>query len=159
MIRTGFGYDVHRLEAGETLIVGGLKIPFEKGSVGHSDGDVLCHALVDALLGAANLGDIGQYFPSENNNWKGASSLDFLKSAYSKVRSKGFEILNIDCTIVLQEPKISPWIPEMKSLLSKVLKIQEDRISVKATTTDFLGFAGRGEGIGAMAVATLSPGP
>ena len=159
MIRTGFGYDVHRLEAGETLILGGLKIPFEKGSVGHSDGDVLCHALVDALLGAANLGDIGQYFPSENNNWKGASSLDFLKSACSKVRSKGFEILNIDCTIVLQEPKISPWIPEMKSLLSKVLKIQEDRISVKATTTDFLGFAGRGEGIGAMAVATLSPGP
>jgi len=158
MIRVGFGYDVHQLKESETLILGGVTIPFEKGSVGHSDGDVLCHALVDALLGAANLGDIGQYFPSDESRWEGISSLEFLRSTVNEIQSKGFEISFIDCTVILQEPKISSWIPDMRNQLNQVLRIQEDQISIKATTTDFLGFTGRGEGICAVAVATLSPG-
>ena len=156
MIRTGIGYDIHPLKAGETLILGGITIPFDKGPVGHSDGDVVCHALVDAILGAANLGDIGHYFPSENDRWKGASSLEFLRSTVSEIQSKGYQILNVDCTVILQEPKIRPSVPEMRSQLNQVLGINETQISIKATTTDFLGFIGRGEGIGAMAIATLS---
>lgn len=156
MIRTGIGYDVHPLESGEPLIIGGIEIPSEKGSVGHSDGDVLCHALVDALLGAGNLGDIGQYFPSDDETWKGVSSLEFLKSAAQEVRGKGFEILNVDSTVLLQEPKIGLHLPDMKARISGVLSMSEENVSVKATTTDFLGFVGRGEGIAALAVACVS---
>ncbi|MEE9167035.1 MAG: 2-C-methyl-D-erythritol 2,4-cyclodiphosphate synthase [Candidatus Neomarinimicrobiota bacterium] len=156
MIRTGFGYDVHQLKAGEQLILGGVLIPFSKGSVGHSDGDVLCHAVVDALLGAANLGDIGDHFPSEDSRWKGASSLTFVQMAGEKIQAEGFDILHVDCTVILQEVRVKPHIPEMKSLVRDKLQIGEDRISIKATTTDFLGFTGRGEGVAAMALATLS---
>lgn len=156
MIRVGIGYDVHRLEVGEKLVLGGVEIPFEKGSVGHSDGDVLCHAIVDALLGAANLGDIGQYFPSEDDTWRGVSSLIFLMQAAEEIREKGFEIVYIDCTVILQKPKICSYIPDMKSKMCKALRMENDCISVKATTTDFLGIVGRGEGVATLSLATLS---
>ena len=155
-VRTGIGYDVHRLEEGETLVIGGVTIPFEKGAVGHSDGDALSHAVVDALLGAANLGDLGLYFPSDDDQWKDASSLEFLKYAAEKVRSTHLAISNVDATVVLEEPKLSPHINEMKSNIAAALGIDMPLISVKATTTDGVGFIGRGEGIGAMAVATLT---
>lgn len=155
MIRTGLGYDIHQLKGGERLMLGGQEVPYEKGSVGHSDGDVVCHALVDALLGAASLGDIGQYFPSEDDRFKGVSSLEFVRQAAGKVRKRGFRIVNIDCTIILQKPKVGAHMSGMKSHLSHALGVGEDQVSIKATTTDFLGFIGRGEGIGAMAVATL----
>ena len=156
MIRVGIGYDVHRLEVGEKLVLGGVEIPFEKGSVGHSDGDVLCHAIVDALLGAANLGDIGQYFPSEDDTWRGVSSLIFLRKAAEEIREKGFEIVHIDSTVILQKPKICSYIPDMKSKMCKALRMENDCISVKATTTDFLGIVGRGEGVATLSLATLS---
>ncbi|MCH8010484.1 MAG: 2-C-methyl-D-erythritol 2,4-cyclodiphosphate synthase [Candidatus Marinimicrobia bacterium] len=156
MIRVGIGYDVHRLEVGEKLVLGGVEIPFEKGSVGHSDGDVLCHAIVDALLGAANLGDIGQYFPSEDDTWRGVSSLIFLRKAAEEIRKKGFEIVHIDCTVVLQEPKIRSYISDIKSKMGEALEIENNCISVKATTTDFLGIVGLGEGVVTLSIATLS---
>ncbi len=155
MIKTGIGFDAHRLEKGEKLVLGGAEIPFEKGSVGHSDGDVLCHAVVDALLGAANLGDIGLYFPSDDNTWKGVSSLVFLGNTAEEVRSNSFEIVHIDCTVILQAPPIRSFIPEMKSKIAEALGIQKDQISIKATTTDYLGTVGRGEGIAAQVVSTL----
>ncbi|MCH8068826.1 MAG: 2-C-methyl-D-erythritol 2,4-cyclodiphosphate synthase [Candidatus Marinimicrobia bacterium] len=155
-MRVGIGYDVHRLEVGEKLVLGGVEIPFEKGSVGHSDGDVLCHAIVDALLGAANLGDIGQYFPSEDDTWRGVSSLIFLMQAAEEIREKGFEIVHIDSTVILQKPKICSYIPDMKSKMCKALRMENDCISVKATTTDFLGIVGRGEGVATLSLATLS---
>lgn len=156
MIRVGIGYDVHRLEVGEKLVLGGVEIPFEKGSVGHSDGDVLCHAIVDALLGAANLGDIGQYFPSEDDTWRGVSSLIFLRHAAEEIRKKGFEIVHIDSTVVLQEPKIRSYISDIKSKMSEALGIENSCISVKATTTDFLGIVGQREGVVTLSLATLS---
>ncbi len=155
-VRTGIGYDVHRLEEGESLIIGGVEIPFKKGAVGHSDGDALSHAIVDALLGAANLGDIGQHFPSSDDRWKNASSLEFLKYAAEKVRSASLKVSHLDATVVLEEPKLSPYIDEMKSNIGAALGIDASAVSVKATTTDEVGFIGRGEGIGAMAVATLT---
>ena len=156
MVKTGIGYDVHPLAKGEELIIGGVKIDSPEGSVGHSDGDVLLHAIVDALLGAANLGDIGQHFPSSDESWRGKESIHFLEHAISLVREQGFEIDHIDSTVILEEPKIADIIPEMIYKISYTLQIEESAVSIKATTTDKMGFIGRGEGVGAVAVATIS---
>lgn len=156
MVKTGIGYDVHPLAKGEELIIGGVKIDSPEGSVGHSDGDVLLHAIVDALLGATNLGDIGQHFPSSDESWRGKESIHFLEHAISLVREKGFEIDHIDSTVILEEPKIADIIPEMIYKISYTLQIEESTVSIKATTTDKMGFIGRGEGVGAVAVATIS---
>ncbi|MFQ6615220.1 MAG: 2-C-methyl-D-erythritol 2,4-cyclodiphosphate synthase [Fidelibacterota bacterium] len=155
-MRAGIGYDVHRLEKGIPLILGGADIPHEKGAVGHSDGDVLCHAVVDAVLGAANLGDIGTHFPSEENQWKGVSSLVFLTRVAEAIRQKGYSLVNIDCTVILQNPRIDRHVGRMKGAMAHALSIDIHQISIKATTTDTLGFIGDEDGIAAMAVVTLS---
>ncbi|NOZ73870.1 MAG: 2-C-methyl-D-erythritol 2,4-cyclodiphosphate synthase [FCB group bacterium] len=154
--RTGLGYDVHALAAGHALIIGGVEIPYEKGSVGHSDGDALIHAVVDALLGAAALGDIGQFFPSDDPTWKGRSSVDFLTDAVARVRQAGLIVQHVDATIILQEPKLSEYIPAMRKKLAAVIGVDLSCVSVKATTTDRLGFTGAGEGWAVMAIATLA---
>ncbi|MBC8346933.1 MAG: 2-C-methyl-D-erythritol 2,4-cyclodiphosphate synthase [Candidatus Marinimicrobia bacterium] len=154
-MKTGIGYDVHQLAEGEKLILGGVKIPSKMGAVGHSDGDALLHAIVDALLGAANLGDIGKLFPSEDDQWKNGDSLHFLNVVGEKVRSAGFEINNIDSVIILQKPKLAGFIPEMKYKIAYTLQLDESQVSVKATTTDHLGYIGEGKGIAAQAIAIL----
>ena len=156
MIKSGIGYDVHSLAEGEELIIGGVKINSPWGSVGHSDGDVLLHAIVDALLGAAKLGDIGMHFTSSDERWKGKESIYFLDHAALLVREKGFEIDYVDSTVILEEPKLADIIPEMVYKVSYTLQIDEAAVSIKATTTDKMGFIGRGEGIGAIAIATIS---
>ena len=156
MFRTGIGYDVHQLEEGEELIIGGVKIPAPFGSVGHSDGDALVHALVDAILGASNLGDIGKFFPSENDELHGISSSYFLIESMKRVRHSGFGIYNIDATIILQKPKLAKFISKMKYNLAKYMGIDESLISVKSTTTDHLGFIGSSKGWAVQAIATLS---
>ncbi|MFQ6678378.1 MAG: 2-C-methyl-D-erythritol 2,4-cyclodiphosphate synthase [Fidelibacterota bacterium] len=156
MVKTGIGYDVHPLAEGETLIIGGVKIDSPLGSVGHSDGDVLLHAIVDALLGAANLGDIGQHFPSSDERWAGKDSIHFLKHAVKLVRKERFQIDYVDSTIILEEPKLADIIPKMSQNIADILHVEESSVSVKATSTDKMGFIGRGEGIGAVAVATIS---
>jgi len=158
MIKTGIGYDVHQLSKGEKLILGGVVIPSEVGAVGHSDGDALIHSIVDALLGAASLGDIGQLFPSEEDQWKDADSLHFLNIAGEKVRGAEFEIKHIDSIVVLQKPKLSGFIPEIKYKIAYTLQIDESSVSVKATTTDHLGYIGEGKGIAAQAIATITTG-
>ena len=158
MIKTGIGYDVHQLSEGEKLILGGVVIPSEVGAVGHSDGDALIHSIVDALLGAANLGDIGQLFPSEDDQWKDVDSLHFLNIVGEKVRGAEFEINHIDSIIVLQKPKLAGFIQEMKYKIADALQIDESSVSVKATTTDHLGYIGEGKGIAAQAIATLKTG-
>ncbi len=150
-IRTGLGYDVHKLVNDRPLTVGGIEIPHEKGSFGHSDGDVLIHAICDALLGAGNLRDIGFHFPDTSEKYKGIDSKILLKEVVKLIREKGFEISNIDSTIVLQKPKIKDFIPKMKEILAETMRISVDDISVKATTTENLGFTGREEGIAAYA--------
>jgi len=154
--RIGSGYDVHRLVEGRKLILGGINIPFEKGLLGHSDADVLSHAIMDALLGAAALGDIGKHFPEDKEEFKDVSSLVLLKRVYKILLSEGYNITNIDATIVCQRPKISPYIGDMIANLAEVLEIAENRISIKATTTEKLGFTGREEGIAAEAVCLLN---
>ena len=155
MIRTGIGYDVHPLAEGEKLIIGGVEILSSFGSVGHSDGDALIHAVVDALLGAAGLGDIGQFFPSNDDTWKGAPSSYFLADAVKRIREAGFEINNIDATIILQKPKLEEFIPQMKYNLAYSMLIDESKVSIKATTTDHLGFVGDSSGWAVQAIATL----
>ena len=155
MVRTGIGYDVHRLSAGETLIIGGVTIPSDKGSVGHSDGDVLTHAIVDALLGANALGDIGTYFPSSDDRWKGVSSLTFLSHAVELVSEAGFVIGNVDGTVVLEFPRLRKYLQSMRQTLASEMSLDTQSVSVKATTSDGLGFTGIGEGIGAIAIVTL----
>jgi len=155
MVRTGIGYDVHQLMEGETLIIGGVEIPSKLGSKGHSDGDGLIHAVVDALLGAAALGDIGQFFPSDNETWKDMSSNHFLVNAVNRVREVGFQINNVDATVILQSPMLADHIPQMKHNLAYSMQICESRVSLKATTTDYLGFVGQGLGLAVLAVATL----
>ena len=149
-------YDVHSLAKGEELIIGGIKINSPWGSVGHSDGDVLLHAIVDALLGAAKLGDIGMHFTSSNERWKGKESIYFLEHAAILVREQGFEIDYVDSTVILEEHKLADIIPEMGYKVAYTLQINEAAVSIKATTTDKMGFIGRGEGVGAMAIATIS---
>ncbi|MEC8984120.1 MAG: 2-C-methyl-D-erythritol 2,4-cyclodiphosphate synthase [Candidatus Neomarinimicrobiota bacterium] len=156
MIKSGIGYDVHSLSKGEELIIGGVKINSPLGAVGHSDGDVLLHAIVDALLGAANLGDIGVHFSSSDKRWKNKESIYFLEHAAIIVREQGFDIDYVDSTIILEAPKLADIIPEMVHKVSDTLQIDKTEVSVKATTTDKMGFIGRGEGVGAMAIATIS---
>lgn len=153
--KVGFGYDVHQLEKGYQLTIGGLKIPFEKGSVGHSDADVLIHSIMDALLGAAGLRDIGYQFPDTDNKYKGADSKELLRQTLVLLKGKGFKVGNIDVTVSLQKPKISDYIPEMKQILSEIIQIPSEDISVKATTTEKLGFVGEGKGIAAQAVVLI----
>ena len=155
MYRIGNGYDVHRLIKGRKLILGGVDIPHGLGLDGHSDADVLCHALCDSLLGASGAGDLGKYFPDTDNKWKGVSSLVLLEKSGELVAERGFQISNIDTTIVAQQPKIGPHIESMTINISETLKIDPTQINIKATTTERLGFAGREEGIAAYAVALL----
>ena len=154
-IKVGFGYDVHRLEKGKKLILGGIEIPSEKGAVGHSDADVLIHAICDALLGAANLGDIGQHFPDNDSKYFQIDSCLLLKEVVKLLDQKDFKIGNIDSTVCLQKPKIAAFILSMKSRLAEIIQIPESDISVKATTTEKLGFVGKGRGISAYAVALI----
>ncbi|MFW5773942.1 MAG: 2-C-methyl-D-erythritol 2,4-cyclodiphosphate synthase [Tangfeifania sp.] len=153
--RIGQGYDVHRLAKGETLWLGGILIPHTKGTVAHSDGDVLIHAICDALLGALKLGDIGTHFPDNSSEFKNIDSKLLLKRSYRLVQEKGFEIVNIDSTISAQQPKLKPFVPEMEQAMAEVLGIDSGRISVKATTTEKMGFEGREEGISAQVVVLL----
>ena len=155
MNRVGIGYDVHKLQQGEDFIIGGVKVFSDFGSVGHSDGDALIHAIVDALLGSLGLGDIGKYFPSNNKALKGIQSSFFLIDAIKRVGDKGFIINNIDTTIILQKPKIDKYIPEIKTSLCNIMKLKESKINIKATTTDHLGFIGDGRGWACMAIVSL----
>ena len=155
MVKTGIGYDVHQLKKGEKLIVGGINIPSEFGSLGHSDGDGLIHAIVDALLGAAALGDIGVFFPSESDEWENADSKIFLQKAIQEVKSLGYSISHVDSTIVLQNPKLRPFIETIRENLSNIMEIPLSSISVKATTTDHLGFEGEGSGWSVQSIVTL----
>jgi 2-C-methyl-D-erythritol 2,4-cyclodiphosphate synthase len=154
-IKVGFGYDVHRLEAGYRLVIGGVEVPFEKGSVGHSDGDVLIHAIMDAMLGAAGLRDIGFQFPDNDPSLKGIDSKILLKQTFDLVRGKGYCIGNIDATVALQKPKISSLVPAMVQTMASILDLQDEDLSIKATTTEKLGFVGTGEGVSAYAVVLL----
>lgn len=154
-LRVGHGYDVHKLAEGRKLIIGGVEIPHSKGLLGHSDADVLAHAICDALLGAAALGDIGKHFPDTDDRYKGADSLVLLKMVCELIRNKGYEISNVDSTILAQAPKLRPYIDEMRSKLAKAMQLDIDEISVKATTEEKLGFTGREEGIAAHSVVLL----
>ena len=154
-LRVGIGYDAHALEEGVPLVLGGVTIDYPRGLAGHSDGDVIAHALIDALLGAANLGDIGSLFPSGDEQYRGASSVDLLWEAYREVREEGWELVNADCVLVAEEPRIGDVRDEMCQRLASTLGIEPGRITVRATTTDHLGFTGRGEGLAAQAVALL----
>jgi len=155
MFRIGNGYDVHRLVEGRKLILGGVNIPHSLGLDGHSDGDVLCHALCDAILGACGAGDLGKHFPDTDNKWKGISSLVLLEKTGEIVAERGYQIVNTDATIVAQQPKLAPHIEAMIIGIAGTLKIDPDQVSVKATTTERLGFAGREEGIAAYSIALL----
>ena len=154
-IRVGIGYDAHALVEGVPLVLGGVPIDYPRGLAGHSDGDVVSHALIDALLGAANLGDIGSLFPSGDEQHRGASSLDLLSEAYREVRDAGWELVNADCILVGEEPRIGPVRDEMCARLAGALGVEPGRLTVRATTTDGLGFTGRGDGLAAQAVALL----
>lgn len=154
-IRIGHGYDVHRLVEGRKLIVGGVEIPYEKGLLGHSDADVLCHAVADALLGAAGLRDIGYYFPDSDEMYKNVSSLVILRDVARMLSDKGMRPSNVDSTLIAQKPKFSPYIEEMKKAIADALSISESSVNVKATTEENLGFTGRGEGISAHAVCIV----
>jgi 2-C-methyl-D-erythritol 2,4-cyclodiphosphate synthase len=155
-IRIGQGIDFHRLENGLDLWLGGVKIPSEKGCVAHSDGDVLIHAICDALFGAAGLRDIGHYFPDSDNKYKNIDSKILLKETFKLVHLKGYIINNIDCTICLEKPKIAPFIQEMKNTISTIVETNPDNVAVKATTAEKMGFIGKEEGIVALAVVLLS---
>jgi len=154
-IRVGFGYDVHQLVENRDFILGGIKIEHSKGALGHSDADTLIHAICDALLGAANMGDIGKHFPDTSDEFKGIDSKILLARTVQIIREKGFSISNIDSTVCLQKPKIKPFIEEMTIVLAQVMTIPIEDISIKATTTEKLGFVGREEGISAYAVALI----
>lgn len=156
-MRIGHGYDVHRLVEGRPLVMGGVEIPFQKGLLGHSDADVLLHAVCDALLGAAGLGDIGQHFPDSDSRYKGVDSCVLLTETMRLVREKGFEAGNIDCTVLAEAPKIAPFRSQMEGNIAAAIGIPAGRVNVKATTTEGLGMFGRGEGIGAACVASIVP--
>ena len=155
LMRIGHGYDVHRLTEGRRLILGGVEIPWEKGLLGHSDADVLTHAVMDALLGAAGLGDIGRHFPDSDPAYAGADSLALLDHVVSLLRARGWRAANVDATILAQRPKLAGHIPQMRRNIAQVLEVEEDCINVKATTEEGLGFTGSGEGMAAHAVALL----
>lgn len=154
-MRIGHGYDVHRLVEGRDLILGGVKIDYEKGLLGHSDADVLLHAVSDALLGAAGLGDIGRHFPDTDPKYKGADSLELLREVYRKISEKGFRVGNIDVTMIAQRPKLKDFIPQMQENIAAAVGVTPDRVNVKATTEEKLGFTGTGEGMSCHAVCLL----
>lgn len=154
-MRVGLGYDVHKLVLDRPLIMGGVEIPFEKGLLGHSDADVLIHAIMDSILGAAALGDIGNHFPDTDSKYKNISSLELLKHVKSLIEDNGFSIGNIDATIIVQKPKMSPHIQKMRENISSILGIELDQINIKATTEEGLGFTGSGCGISAQSIALL----
>lgn len=154
-IKVGYGYDVHALAEGETLWLGGIQIPHTKGTVAHSDGDVVLHAISDALLGAAGLRDIGFHFPDTAAEFKNADSKVLLQKVMQKLQEKGFCVGNVDCTISAQKPKLNPHIPEMQNVIAKLLQVEAEDVSIKATTTEKLGFEGREEGISVSAVALI----
>lgn len=154
-IRVGQGYDVHRLEEGRDFWLGGIKVPHTHGAVGHSDADIACHVICDALLGAANMRNIGYHFSDRDPQWKGVDSKILLAKVMERIREAGWEVNNIDVTIILQVPKLNPHIPEMKRVLAEVMKIEEEDLSIKATTSEHIGFVGRGEGIAAQCVALI----
>lgn len=156
--RIGTGYDIHPLVEGRRLILGGVEIPYEKGLLGHSDSDALTHAVCDALLGAAALGDIGRHFPDSNPRWRGASSLDLLKRVVELIAKRGYRVSNIDAVIVAERPRLAPFIEEMRSRLAGVLEIDMEQVSVKAKTNEGLDSIGRGEAMAAHAVALLVAG-
>lgn len=155
MLRIGQGYDAHKFKEGDHIVIGGVSIPYEKGMAAHSDGDVALHALCDALLGAAALGDIGKHFPDTDNAFKGIDSRILLRDVVAKLKSLGFGIVDVDVTIIAQAPKMAPHIPLMREYIAADLGIALDCVNVKATTTEKMGFEGRGEGISCMAVALL----
>ena len=157
--RIGFGYDVHRLETGRKLILGGIEIPFDKGPVAHSDGDVLIHAICDALLGAISLHDIGFHFPDDSDEFKGISSMILLKKTLHLLKSKDYQIGNVDATICLQRPKLMAYIEQMKENLADILETAKENVSVKTTTTEKLGIIGEEKGIAAYAVVLISKNP
>lgn len=154
--RIGFGYDVHQLAEGEELVIGGITIPHTKGTVGHSDADVLLHAICDAMLGALALGDIGQHFPDTSDVYKGIDSKILLQKVVELINDKGYAVGNVDSTIAIQQPKMAPHIAAMQSIIAGILRVEVDHISVKATTTEKKGFVGREEGVEAYAVVLLN---
>jgi 2-C-methyl-D-erythritol 2,4-cyclodiphosphate synthase len=155
MSLAGIGYDSHRLAEGRRLILGGVDIPSELGLEGHSDADVLTHAVIDALLGAAGLGDIGEHFPDTEERWRDADSLELLRSVVTVISAAGMKIVNVDCTVVMERPKLGLHRAEIRVRLSQVLGLEEKRVNVKATTGEGIGFVGRGEGVAALAIASL----
>ena len=155
-MRVGMGYDVHKLTEGRKLILGGVDIPWEKGLLGHSDADVLIHAVMDALLGAAALGDIGKHFPDTDPAYKGISSIKLLVHVADLLRENGYEVGNIDATVIAQKPKMAPHIPQMRRNMADALGISESKLNIKATTEEGLGFTGRGEGIASQAICLLT---
>ncbi|MGO4791967.1 2-C-methyl-D-erythritol 2,4-cyclodiphosphate synthase [Paenibacillus sp. 2KB_20] len=158
MIRVGQGFDVHQLVEGRPCIIGGVTIPYDKGLLGHSDADVLLHAVTDAILGALGLGDIGRHFPDNDPAFKDADSLRLLEQVWVMAKERGYRLGNIDSTIIAQKPKMAPYIPQMAEVIAKALDAEVDQVNVKATTTEQLGFAGRGEGIAAQSVVCLVKG-
>jgi 2-C-methyl-D-erythritol 2,4-cyclodiphosphate synthase len=155
MSLVGIGFDSHRLVAGRRLVIGGVEIPFDRGLDGHSDADVLAHALTDALLGAAGMDDIGQHFPDTDERWRDANSLQLLETVVQSVRAAGLELVNVDCTVVMEAPKLSPHRRAIQARLAEVLALEIARVNIKASTGEGMGFVGRGEGVAALAVASL----
>ena len=156
MIRTGIGIDTHRFEAGRPLVLGGVDIPHEEGLAGHSDADVLCHAIIDALLGAAGLGDIGQHFPDTDARFKDADSIELLRTVVVFLEDNGFRVHNVDATVVMERPKLAPYRDAMRESLAAAMRLGLGAVNVKATTGEKMGFVGREEGVAALAVATLA---
>lgn len=154
-VRMGIGYDSHRFAAGRRLILGGVEIPHERGLDGHSDADALTHAAIDALLGAAGLGDIGELYPDTEERYRDADSIELLRDVVVRVREAGFEIVNVDCTLMMQEPSLAPHKPAIRARLAQALGVEEGCVNVKATTGEGIGFVGRGEGVAALATASL----
>lgn len=155
MIRSGIGYDRHRFADGRRLVLGGVEIPSERGLVGHSDADVLTHAVIDALLGATALGDIGQHFPDTDPAYEGGNSIELLERALAMVAERGFTVVNVDATVIVERPQIAPFRDQMRAALSAALAIDVERVSVKATRGEGMGFVGRGEGAACLAIATV----
>jgi 2-C-methyl-D-erythritol 2,4-cyclodiphosphate synthase len=155
-VATGIGWDSHRLAAGRPLVLGGIEIPFDRGLAGHSDADVLAHAVIDALLGAAGLGDIGEHFPDTDERWAGADSLALLRSVVALVAERGLAVAHVDATVVMERPKLGPHKAAIRGSLAAALGVGAERVNVKATTGEGMGFVGRGEGVAAMAVATVA---
>ena len=156
MYRVGIGYDVHKLEEENELILGGVSIPYHKGTLAHSDGDVVIHAICDAILGAASLGDIGHFFPDNDNQYKNINSKILLKEVFKMIEKLGYSIVNVDVSIILEEPKLKDYLNEMKFEISNCIKVSKENINIKATTSEKLGFIGRGEGVACQAITLLT---